>query len=100
MPGLQRDCSDPVHAGPLQRERLHTVGYADRDSSESFLGPLMALASGTGGNYFHSLKDPAEINEAMRIAYGDSLTLQDIKLGNLGTVSAGPSLFDIVPPAS
>jgi calcium-activated chloride channel regulator 4 len=65
--------------------RLHTVGYADRASSESFLLPLHQLADGTGGTYFHSLTEAADIADAMRVAYGDILTVQDITLSGLGT---------------
>jgi hypothetical protein len=64
------------------RVRLHTVGYTD-NPNEIFLDSLKRLAQGTGGVYHRTLRTYPEIAEAMRIAYGDTLTVQDIALGGL-----------------
>ncbi len=58
--------------------RMHTVGYADRDMNESFFGPLQRLAEGTGGVFHHGITAAPDLQEAMRIALGDALSVQDV----------------------
>jgi len=65
--------------------RMHTVGYADRDASEAFFPPLERLAAGTGGVFHRGITAVADLTEAMRIALGDALSIQDIELSGLGT---------------
>lgn len=64
--------------------RMHTVGYADRDASEAFFGPLERMAAATKGVFHRGLTQIDALSEAMRIAVGDSLTIQDIALADIG----------------
>jgi len=76
--------SDVTTAYKAAKVRMHTLGFADRDMSENFFPPLERMAAATGGIFHRSITQVADLNEAMRIALGDALSVQDIKLSGLG----------------
>jgi hypothetical protein len=74
--------------------RMHTVGYADKDMSEAFFGPLQRLAEGTGGVFHHAITAVPDLQEAMRIALGDALSLQDVPFIDTGMAYSVDAVFD------
>lgn len=73
--------------------RMHTVGYADSLMDTSFFPPLQRLAEGTGGVFHESITQPADLQEAMRIALGDALSLQDVPFIDTGMAYSVDAVF-------